>query len=384
MSPRKAFRNPLSSPLGKLCLFIALLLGLSSLGFYLLELRPQGKNDFMSAVWWTVVTLTTVGYGDLVPSSTAGRLLGLLVMVSGIGLVSTLTGNLASFIVERHAKRRKGLLKVKLSRHVIIVGWNSYAPNLVRTLVQTGVLARRDLTLVNNLPADERESIAFQFEMEERLHFVYGDPTQENVIHRASPQTAHVVYILSQAGLTPQDADQQSLYAALTLRALAPDVKVYAEVMLAENCTHLLRAGVNEIVARGEMTSLILGLMGRAPSIWPFLKMLVGSDGEGSLDYRGLAAEEKRLTWGELVRRSLGGDGALPLALCHESHKLSLEDMLDEGSALDQFILELFASTGQQTAVGQSGPDILVNPKAEQALEGFDGILFLRPASGEA
>ncbi|NJB68105.1 voltage-gated potassium channel [Desulfobaculum xiamenense] len=374
---RTAFRNPFH----KLLLFIALLLCLSSVGFYLIELRPQGRDDFLSAVWWAVVTLTTVGYGDLVPATTEGRILGLLVMISGIGMVSTLTGNLASLIVERHAKRRKGLLKVNLSGHVIIVGWNSYAPNLVRTLKETGVLRGSELTLVNNLPAEEREALAFQLEMENRLHFVYGDPTHENVIHRASPTQARVVYILSQAGMPPQDADQQNLYAALIVRGLAPKAKIYAEVMLAENYTHLLRAGVDEIVARGEMTSLILGLMGATPSVWPFLQRLVGVQGPGCLDYRALSADERRMNWGELVATRQTGAGELPLALCKESRDLNLKDMLDEGSALDQFILELFTATGQQTSLGQSGPDILVNPEQAQPLADYDGILFLKPAA---
>ncbi|MDY7001787.1 MAG: potassium channel family protein, partial [Thermodesulfobacteriota bacterium] len=138
----------------KLILFIALLLFAGSVGFYFLELKPQGQTNFLSAFWWAVVTLTTVGYGDIVPATTLGRVLGLMVMISGIGLVSTLTGNLASMLVERHAKKRKGLLQVKLSGHVIVLGWNSYAPNLIRTLAQTEVLAKSNLVLVNNLPQD--------------------------------------------------------------------------------------------------------------------------------------------------------------------------------------------------------------------------------------
>ncbi len=99
------FPTWLKSPLAKLLAFTTLLLAGSSLGFYSLELAQEGNRDFFSALWWAVVTVTTVGYGDMVPQTVPGRILGVVVMISGIGLVSTLTGNLASLLVERQAKK---------------------------------------------------------------------------------------------------------------------------------------------------------------------------------------------------------------------------------------------------------------------------------------
>ncbi|WP_461209826.1 potassium channel family protein [Desulfocurvus sp. DL9XJH121] len=368
----------INTPFRKLLLFIASLLVLSSAGFYALELRPRNV-DFLSAIWWTVVTLTTVGYGDLVPATTPGRVLGIFVMVCGIGMVSTLTGNLASIIVEKRAKRRKGLLTVKLSGHIVIVGWNTFAKNLVATLKDGGVLSKTSLVLINSLTPEERDSLAFDLDMGDALHFVYGNPAHESVAHRASPSSARLIYILSQTGVSAADADQQSLYAALTIRSLAPKTPIYSEVVLAENRDHLLRAGVNEIVPRGEVACMLLGRMGKTPSVWPFFQSLVGSrNTPGLLDYRRLTADEKQLDWAALVRRARSGEGALPLALCHESKDLTLKDMLDEGSALDQFVLELFTMAGQQTSLGHQGTSIVVNPPDDQSLEGFDGLLFLK------
>jgi len=375
ISPAWLFRNTFR----KLLLLISLLLAASSIGFYLLELRPQGL-DFFSALWWTVVTLTTVGYGDIVPQTFPGKVLGIVIMASGVGLVSTLSGNLASLLVEQHARRRKGLLRVKLSQHIVIVGWNSYGPTLVRTLAQS-MGQRPNLVIVSELPESAREELDYRLELAERLHFVSGPPAQENVLHRAAPEAALLVYLLAQDGLPAKEADQQSLYAALTLRSLAPKVPIYAQVALAENRDHLLRAGVNETIIQGELTSLLLGMMGASPSVWPFFKTLVGVGGERCLDYRQLSAEERRTCWKAFVDACISGTGTMPLALCHESRELSLQDMLDEGSALDQFILELFQASGQQTNLGRQGPSILVNPPAEQALESFDGVIFLKPAA---
>jgi voltage-gated potassium channel len=56
-----------------------------------------GFKTFGDALWWAVVTLTTVGYGDIVPKTTAGRVDGVMIMVAGISVVGLLAGSMASF-----------------------------------------------------------------------------------------------------------------------------------------------------------------------------------------------------------------------------------------------------------------------------------------------
>ncbi len=63
---------------------------------------PEGNiGDYPQALWWAVVTITTVGYGDLYPTTAPGRLVALSLMIGGIGLIGFVTGSLATWIVER-------------------------------------------------------------------------------------------------------------------------------------------------------------------------------------------------------------------------------------------------------------------------------------------
>lgn len=78
-------------------LVLTLLLALGAGGLYSLV---EGEESISSGLWWAVVTLTTVGYGDIVPSTSAGRAAGVVLMVLGIGFVAMLTASVAAHFVE--------------------------------------------------------------------------------------------------------------------------------------------------------------------------------------------------------------------------------------------------------------------------------------------
>ena len=180
-----------------------------------------------------------------------------------------------------------------------------------------------------------------------------------------------------------KDADQQTLYAALAVREQTKDVPLYCEVVLPENRKHLLRAGATETLIRGEIASRVLGLMGSNQSVWAFLQTLLGMRGDNVLDFRPLNAEEKAGSWRGLADAMRRADGCLPLALCQFSRALSLGDILDEGQALDKFILELFQNSGRDTRLGSQGPGVRVNPPDDEPLAAYDAVLFLKPGAAQ-
>ncbi len=65
------------------------------------------KGDFWNGVWWAVVTTTTVGYGDIAPVSLGGRLLGVVLMFTGIGLVATLAASIAAHFVAQDDRQKE-------------------------------------------------------------------------------------------------------------------------------------------------------------------------------------------------------------------------------------------------------------------------------------
>jgi voltage-gated potassium channel len=64
------------------------------------EIGDEQFHGFWDGVWWAVATVTTVGYGDVVPSSVPGRLVAIVVMLTGIGFLAVLTATISSHFVK--------------------------------------------------------------------------------------------------------------------------------------------------------------------------------------------------------------------------------------------------------------------------------------------
>ncbi|MGH3042897.1 MAG: potassium channel family protein, partial [Gaiellaceae bacterium] len=69
--------------------------------------EPDVFTSIGLAYWWAVVTVTTVGYGDVVPESPAGRLVGMMLMLTGLGLIPTLTGVTVSMLIGKRTRAQQ-------------------------------------------------------------------------------------------------------------------------------------------------------------------------------------------------------------------------------------------------------------------------------------
>ena len=92
---------------------------LSSVGVYYFEQQADDSNihSVWDGIWWAVVTVATVGYGDRFPISVGGRIVGFVLMFFGVGMMSLLTATIASIFVEKKIMEDKGLETVKIKDH---------------------------------------------------------------------------------------------------------------------------------------------------------------------------------------------------------------------------------------------------------------------------
>lgn len=121
-----------SPSFGAALFILAIILVFASTGIYLFEhkMQPETFSSIPSAIWWAGATLTTVGYGDVIPITTGGKIFGIGVMIVGIGMVALPAGILASAFSQRLHQRHEDykelvddLLddgKVSLEEHVVL------------------------------------------------------------------------------------------------------------------------------------------------------------------------------------------------------------------------------------------------------------------------
>ena len=103
-------------------LFIVLII--SSSGMYIVEkdIQPDKFGSIPQSMWWSIVTLTTVGYGDVYPVTSMGKFFGSIIIILGIGTVALPSGILASAFTEytrRNQKKYEDKLKFMLSDNII-------------------------------------------------------------------------------------------------------------------------------------------------------------------------------------------------------------------------------------------------------------------------
>lgn len=234
------------------------LLGLmlyGTLGFFYFERDAAlaGQETLQAlgtAAWWSIVTMTTVGYGDFSPSTLGGRwLVGVPLMVVGIGILGFAIGELTSWVIEAQAKRRRGKVPYTGEGQILILNYPSVdlIEEILRELRADPSTAERDVVVVTDVVDEFPEDL-----LKQKVFFVHGNPCRESVLERANLPKAHRVIILSQDP-SAEDCDSLTLGVLVTVRALHRNAYVVVECQREENRKLLRSAGVDELVGAGAM-----------------------------------------------------------------------------------------------------------------------------------
>ncbi|NOX38360.1 MAG: potassium channel protein [Calditrichaeota bacterium] len=341
---------------------LALILGGATI-FYIVE--SSHISSFMDALWWVIITMTTVGYGDIVPNTFVGRLVGFVVILLGVVLVSMFTATVASVFVTKKLKEEKGLRQITDQDHLVLCGWNPLAEQFLDEVFRFD--PGRTVVLVNQLPEEQIHNVLTMYR-DQPLKYVRGDFVNEMILERANVARARAVVIIPDAssGMAPR-SDEKTILAAFTIRAMNPRAKLFVHILDRESEAYIKKAQVDDYIVSDAYSGVLLGRMIMEPGVPQVIRELLNPHSPYTFHRIPIPGELVGKTFGDAIAY-FRKKGQLPIGLVMEKEPFSLKTILSEDySYLDEFIENKFRQAGRSLKKGKQ-VDVRMNPPDDTPL----------------
>jgi voltage-gated potassium channel len=304
-------RGPLAGVLGRAAiaaslLVLATLIVYAGRGGYKDAVEPAQPLDFLGAAYYSVVTLSTTGYGDIVPVTSAARLVNIVVITPiRVVFLIVLIGTTLEVLTERtRAGWRVARWRSKMAVHTVVVGYGTKGRSAVSTLRDAGVPAA-SVVVVDQAPHVIAEI------NRAGLAAAMGDATRREVLVSAQIQTAGQLVIAV-------GRDDTAVLVTLTARQVSPGLTIVASVREAENEPLVRQSGADHVVVSSDAAGRLLGLATTDPGAGQVLSQLLDRG-------RGLDLTERLVTLSELGHPARDA-GAGVIAVLRAGRVLSLDD----------------------------------------------------------
>ncbi len=177
-------------------------------------------NDIFDALWWWVVTSTTVGYGDIVPITPTGRIVAIFAIITGFYLYTNLVAIVAESVHEFMERHAKGRVPVTIRNHILICEYTAMADELIQGLPAIDEL--------KDVPVVVATDLVGQNPYPQHL-YVSGVPINPAVLKQANCAHASMVFIF--ANFRFADPDVKTLHIASRVREQNPGAAIFVEMV---------------------------------------------------------------------------------------------------------------------------------------------------------
>jgi len=140
-------------------------------------------------MWYLVETLTTVGYGDALPVTYWGRMIGFVFLLSSLGVYGFIIGQIANFMSTLREEKALGLNGTSFKNHVVIIGWNEFGQSVISHLIGAG----RQVAVITK----DRGHIDIirEYYPQDKVFTLYSDYNNFDQLEKANIQQASIVFV---------------------------------------------------------------------------------------------------------------------------------------------------------------------------------------------
>ncbi len=229
---------------------------------------PGRAVDLVDSIYYTTVTLSTTGYGDIAPVEPHARLINAFIITPArIAFLVLLIGT----TLEVLASQGRDMIRVSrwrknMGNHVVVIGYGTKGRSAVETLINNGQ-DREQVLIVDT------SQVAIDEANNDGLAVVVGDATRRSVLRQAGVAHAEQVIITT-------DRDDSNVLATLTVRQLNPDAWIVSAVREQENAPLMKQSGANSVITSSDAVGRLLGLSSLSPTLGSVMEDLL-TYGEG-------------------------------------------------------------------------------------------------------
>jgi len=225
---------------------------LGGISLFLVERSSNPEiNSIGDGFWWGLVTITTVGFGDITPVTTVGRFIGGAMMIGGLFTLALFAGVVGHSLLNAVLSIREEQFRMSgYVNHIVVCGYEMGRGMLLDVL--GGEIDLQEQRIVLFGPYERPPSLPPEF------MWVQGDPTKESELDKARIDYASTVIVTGSRRVVPQQADATTILTIFTIRSALKKsraaatrrkpVRIIAEVLDSENVQHARTAGSDEVI----------------------------------------------------------------------------------------------------------------------------------------
>jgi voltage-gated potassium channel len=272
-----------------------LIIGVGTMGYILIE-----KWNFFDSFYMTIITMSTVGFGEVHELSVEGRMFTAFLLISCFGLFAFTISSLTSYIVggEYRINLRdfKIMKKMKtMENHVIICGFGRVGKQVALDLLQFGI----PFVIVEN---DDK---TIESEEKEGFLFIKGDSTNQGILETANIKQAKAII-----SCLPKDAD--NIYVVLSAREIEKRMIIVARATESAAVSKLKMAGANHVIMPDSIGGSHMAALISNPDVIEFMDAIKVQGHSGGINIEAIAFNElpiefQNKTIGQLEAKRLTG-----------------------------------------------------------------------------